>query len=86
MSCRGFTFTHRWCFKEGNEIPLEGTKWRRARSENTAFRSAMKEARLRFPYATSKGYARVFKDGQDTVIDFGHYHVFVVIRPLGETA
>lgn len=57
--------------------------WRKARTDKSAFRAAMKDARRWFPKATSKGYTRsmIMDDGSQK-IDFGHWYVFIKIRKV----
>lgn len=57
--------------------------WRKAKTEQSAFRAAMKVARRLYPYATNKGYTRTmfFEDGSQK-IDFGHYTIFIKIRKV----
>lgn len=57
--------------------------WRKARTEKSAFRAAMKVARRWYPDATNKGYTRVISIGYGSErIDFGHYTVFIEIRKV----
>lgn len=57
--------------------------WRKAKTSESAFRSAMKVARKLYPKATSKGYTRaVFLEDGRQRIDFGHYTVFIAIRKV----
>lgn len=57
--------------------------WRKARTEKSAFRAAMKVARKLYPKATSKGYTRgIFTDDGGQEIDFGHWSVFIAIRKV----
>jgi hypothetical protein len=57
--------------------------WRKARTEKSAFRAAMKVARRWFPEATNKGYTRIiFTDDNGQKIYFGHYTVFIKIRKV----
>lgn len=57
--------------------------WRKAKTEKSAFRAAMKVARRQFPEATNKGYTRgIITDDGSQRIDFGHYTVFIEIRKV----
>lgn len=57
--------------------------WRKAKTEQSAFRAAMKVARRWFPEATNKGYTRIIStDDGGEKIDFGHYTVFIKIRKV----
>lgn len=57
--------------------------WRKAKTEKSAFRAAMKVARRWFPEATNKGYTRtIFLEDGLQKIDFGHYTVFIAIRKV----
>jgi hypothetical protein len=57
--------------------------WRKARTEKSAFRAAMKVARRWFPEATNKFYTRSWTDPEyGSIVDFGHYTVFIAIRKV----
>ena len=57
--------------------------WRKAKTEQSAFRAAMKIARRWYPYATAKGYTRgMFLEDGSQKIDFGHYTIFIKIRKV----
>ena len=57
--------------------------WRKAKTEQSAFRAAMKVARRWYPEATNKGYTRSwFAHDGATIVDFGHYTVFIKIRKV----
>lgn len=57
--------------------------WRKAKTEKSAFRAAMKLAREFYPDATSKGYTRtIFLEDGSQKIDFGHWSVFIEIRKI----
>lgn len=57
--------------------------WRKARTEKSALRAAMKVARKLYPEATNKDYIRTISLGcGGRRIDFGHWFVFIKIRKV----